>query len=69
VGFVKHDDAVEWTAEPVDDLLDPAGFVAPGSSPGQAFGLRPQGRVSRKEDAFVERDRRALADNGTMSER
>ena len=28
VGFVKDDDAVETTAEPVDDLLNPAGLVA-----------------------------------------
>ena len=36
--------------------------LSPRIQSGQAFGLRPQGGVSRKEDAFVERDRRALAE-------
>ena len=42
------------TAEPVDDLLNAAGFLAPC--------LGAQGRVGGEEDAFVERDRSALAE-------
>ena len=41
------------TAEPVDDLLHPAGFLA--------LGLGAQGGVGGEEDPFLEGDRRALA--------
>ena len=54
VGLVEDDDAVEIAAEPVDDLLHAAGLLAPR--------LGAQGRVGGEEDAFVERDRRALAE-------
>ena len=54
VGLVEDDDAVEIAAEPVDDLLHAAGLVAAR--------LGAQGRVGGEEDAFVERDRRTLAE-------
>ncbi len=60
VGFVEDDDAIKTcpgpragvAAEPVDDLLHAAGLPTTR--------LGAQGRVSRKEDPFVERDRSAL---------
>ena len=54
VRLVEDDDAVEFTSEPVDDLLNAAWFVA--------FGLSPQRGVGGKEDSFVERDRCTLAE-------
>ena len=55
VGLVEDDDAVKIrTAEPVDDLLHAAGLLA--------LGLGAQGGVGGEEDAFVERDRRALTE-------
>ena len=54
VGLVEDDDAVESAAEPVDDLLNAAWFVA--------FGLSAQGGVGGEEDSFVERDRCTLAE-------
>ena len=52
--FVEDDDAVEVAAEPVDDLLNAARLFA--------LRLGAQGRVGGEEDAFLERDRRALAE-------
>ena len=54
VRLVEDDDAVEAAAEPVDDLLNPARLLA--------LRLGAQGRVGGEEDAFVERDRGALAE-------
>src|SRR5258708_3579346 len=70
VRFVEDDNAVETcpglragvAAEPVDDLLNPADLFTPGSSPGQALRLGAQGGVGGEENAFVERDRGALAE-------
>ena len=45
---------IRAAAEPVDDLLNAAGFVA--------LGLGAQGGVGGEEDAFVERDRGALTE-------
>ena len=56
MSLVEDDDAVELSAEPVDDLLDAAWLVA--------LRLRAQGGVGGEEDAFLERDRRALAKAG-----
>ena len=54
MGFVEDDDAIKAASKPVDDLLHAARLVA--------LGLRAQGRVGGKEDSFVERDRRTLAE-------
>src|ERR1700736_6059649 len=54
VRFVEDDDAVEAAAEPVDDLLNAARLLAAR--------LGAQGRVGGEENAFVERDRGALAE-------
>ena len=54
VRLVEDDDAVVTAAKPVDDLLHAARLLAPR--------LGAQGRVGREEDAFVERDRHALAE-------
>ena len=52
--FVEDDEAVETAAKPVDDLLHAAGFLP--------LRLRAQGRIGREENAFLEGDRRALAE-------
>src|ERR1700730_8881097 len=54
VRFVEDDDAVEAAAEPVDDLLNPARLLAAR--------LGAHGGVGGEEDAFLERDRAALAE-------
>ena len=56
VAFVEDDDAVEFWAEPVDDLTDPRALIAAR--------FRTQRRIGREENALVETDRRSRSKAG-----